>query len=109
MHSTQFTAIARYLDNEGLEVKALSHLPGAMQDADGVWVLAYSEQRDQGGNPANPPRAFCLISLHVGLPGRTQYDLDRSVNDIMCGDRIWMTLRKGFAQFAIMVDEDMSA
>lgn len=108
MHSSQYTAIARWADDQGCTVTAFHFLPGAMPDADGAYVLLYNEYY------SDDEHDFAMVSLHVDTPNRSAKARIRDghnepqVDDLNCGDRNWQTEQNAWRDFSATVAREIA-
>lgn len=108
MHSKTFTALARWADDQGCDIVAMHELPGAMQHADGVYVVLYTPSANR----------YCVVSLHVNpkapvypedtsaLTTNREDAIQASISDLYCGDRHWHTHAETMQTFHELVRLD---
>lgn len=102
MHSSQYTALAQWADDQGCTITAMHFMPGATQWADGAWLLL---DRSVGHQTS-----YAIVSVHVTVPARPGQaraaDPTMEVEDLCCGDRTWRPHALAWAEFAAAVAND---
>lgn len=98
MHSSQFTALARWADQRGATITAMAYTPGATQYADGAWLVL---EHDLATN-----ERFQLVSLHVNRHAALSYGDVTAAVEVLADDYAFVNYTTALADLHRAADND---